>query len=548
MRDFEIGKIAQKNLSEALKIIADAVGSTMGPGGMPFGFDKLHTDMRLTSTFSKDGLTVLKALDFPGSPSQQAVLAYCRQASSHSFVASGDGTTSTIVLADAVARAVRNKNTKYPQYFARLLEQDALKAIDAIKKEAVFGDDVVKSVALTACNGDEELADVVIDAINRSSAFGSILVEKAPAFPKRYDISQQDGYSNCSGYNYNSTLILISGLILSTFALSACEDAASHKAIVWKKPLVAIFNGALLAEEQVNPIIKAWTEACAEEGRNLVIVAYDVGDQVTNKLLVLNRQLMATHKVSAFVVKPRLTAEPFAGLQILRDISSFVGVEDEKIIDGGNYKIVNKSFLGTCQEVNITTTNTAFLGRSPDHWVDKRIQQNQSIVDHARSDFDKEIANIRNAELADGLVLVKIGGGMLPDLQERADRFDDASKAAQSCLRAGALPGCGCSYIRAAILGKVDPALETALRAIYEKVLTNFGKDPDPEYIPDPGQTVKIDEDALDYSYGDAKTLNVLDACETVCAVIKNGVSLGVKVATLGGYSYRKKEDDPILQ
>src|SRR5690554_6741304 len=126
--DFKVGTDAQSELSDALENISHAVGSTMGPGGRPFGFDKLGIDMRLTSTFSKDGLTVLKSLRFD-SPAWSAVLQYCKSAASHSVVASGDGTTSTIILANAVAKAVLESKQKWPQAFARKLESDSRMAI-----------------------------------------------------------------------------------------------------------------------------------------------------------------------------------------------------------------------------------------------------------------------------------------------------------------------------------------------------------------------------------------------------------------------------------
>lgn len=529
-RDFSIGELAQNNLCEALDAIALAIGSTMGPGGRPFGFDKYGTDMRMTSTFSKDGLTVLKSLSFD-KPSWQAVLQYCKQAASHSVLASGDGTSSTIVLANAVAKAVRSCNSKYPQAFARALENDANLAIEAIKREAIKSEDTTRKVALTSTNGDEELADVVLEAIKRSSAFGTILVEKSPASKQRYKIERQDGYSNCAGYNYNAT-----------FALSASPLAASSKPIDWKSPAVILFNGTITTVSQIDPILKAWNDKLSSgTPQNLLIVCYDVADEVTNKLMVINRQI-AKQGVATFIVKPRLTAEVNSGLQIMRDLAAYCGILDSQIIDGGNYKDIDKTFFGVAQLVRITTNNTMFLGRSDMHYVEDRVLQNQSIVEEARSDFDRQITSIRNAELAEGLVKVEVGGGHLPDLQERADRFDDASKAAQACMRSGALPGSGCSYIRAGLLAGVNPALATALRAIHETVLVNYGIEPNSDFIPLPGKTVSIGNDGI--KHGDAVELNVLDACDTVCAVIKNGVSLGVKVATIGGYSFRDQDNN----
>ena len=162
-------------------------------------------------------------------------------------MASGDGSSSSIVLANAVAKAVRSCNSKYPQAFARQLESEANAAIEAIRNEAIQGEHITRKVALTSTNGDEELADVVIEAIKSSSAFGTLLVEKSPASKVRYKINRQDGYSNCNGYNYNST-----------FALSASPEAASSKPINWKSPAVVLFNGNLIQANQLDPILKSW--------------------------------------------------------------------------------------------------------------------------------------------------------------------------------------------------------------------------------------------------------------------------------------------------
>lgn len=437
-------------------------------------------------------------------------------------------TTSTIVLASSVAKAVMQSGAKFPQAYAREIEADARRAADMIRKESFKGDEVVKLVALTSTNGDEELVDVVLEAISKSSAHGTIIVEKNPASRQRYKITRQDGYSNCHGYNYNST-----------FALSASDNAASSKPIEWEKPLIVLFNGSLVSyETQLKPITSAW-----KEQRNLVIFAYEVGDQVSNELMILNRKMAGLGwPQRVFVVRPRYTAEVNSVLQVMRDFAAYCGIDDSKIIDGGNIKSVDESFFGTCGKIRISQGSTAILGRAENHWVEKRILQNKSIMEEARSDFDREMTSIRSAELAEGLVRVEVGDGLLPDLQERADRFDDASRAAQSCMLHGALPGCGSSYIRAATIASVHPDLAQAMRAVHNTVLENYGVVPKDTFMPPAGMgAALVDGNCL---IGPALELRVLDAAETVAAVITNGVGLGVKIATMGGFSFRTSQDN----
>lgn len=525
----EIGESARQSMVDALSAIAEAVGSTLGPGGRPFAYDKYGPDMRRQATFSKDGLTVLRSLGFDA-PAWSAVLQYAKQAAAHSVLASGDGTTSTIVIAASVARAIMTSSSKMPpQAFARLIEREARDAIDAIKSEAITGDEAVRIVALTSTNGDEELANITIEAIQKSSAFGTILAEKNPASKVRYRILTQDGYSHCMGYEYNNTL-----------AWSASDKAASNEPIEWANPAIAIFNGNLITENQLEPILAAWDKSLQSgQSKNLIIVCYDLSDAVANKLLVANR-LLAKQGVGCFVVKPRLSSEINCGLHVIRDIAAFCGIDESSIIDGGNYKAVNEGFFGTCGKIKITPTNTVFMGRAENHWVEKRVQQNMNIVAEARIHHDKEATTKRNAQLTEGLVKVEVGGGLMPDLQERADRLDDATKAAQACMRSGALPGCGASYVRAAMLAKVGPELKRALHTVHAQIMSNRGLTPKTRF--DQGQTVCINEAGC--SSGNAMDLRVLDATDTVCAVIQNGVGLGVKIATLGGYSLRSGADD----
>lgn len=519
----KIGQQARQEMFDALQAISDAIGSTLGPGGMPFAYDKFGPDMRKQATFSKDGLTVLRALGFE-EPAWDAILQFCKQAAAHSVLASGDGTTSTIVVAAAVAKAIlASQNKMPPQAFARLIERQARACVDAIRKEAIEDEEAIQLVALTSTNGDAELTDYVIQAIAKSSAFGTIVTEKNPATKVRYRLLTQDGYSHCAGYDYNNTL-----------AWSASDRAASNEPIEWTRPYTAIFNGDIIVEKQLDPILAAWNSTFERESRNLVIFAYEISDEIANKLLVANRTL-AARGVGVFVVKPRLSSEINSGLQVIRDLAAFTGTEESKVIDGGNYRTVNQGFFGTCDKIKITPSNTVLMGRAENHWVEKRVQQNLNIIAEARTQHDKEVTSLRNAQLTEGLVKVEVGGGLLPDLQERADRFDDASKAAQACMNNGALPGCGASYVRAAELGEAGPELTAALATIHETIMRNRGLVPLKGF--EKGQTVKIADDTA--VTGDAMMLGVLDSADTVCAVIKNGVDLGVKVATLGGYSLR---------
>ena len=519
----KLGQEAQKQAVKALEMISKAVGSTLGPQGRPFVFERIGADGRPKPTTSKDGITVLNSMCFDA-PIAKAVHFFAQQAAAHSVIASGDGTTSTIVLAHAVAKAILGVQNKWwgrkqiPQAYARKLRKEARTAIEAIKVEADMSKEMIRSVALTSSNGDEELVDVALEAVSKTSKFGTVLIEKSPSIKQRYSVTKQDGYGYMRGYNWNNT-----------FALSCSDLAAENSPFEWDNPYVITFNGNLMVKPQLDAFMGAYQKSISGGTvRPLLIVCHETTDEMANNLLVFNRKNVQSGAV-VFIVKPNLSAEINSSLQTLRDLSSYTGAS---IIDGGSYAAITPEDLGTCDRVRVSPTQTIIFGRSKKHWVEKRILQNANLAVSAQSVFDREIVEIRNAELAEGLVTITLGGGLLSDLQERADRVDDAVKASQAAIRSGCLPGCGSSFIRAGELAKVSKPFQKALRVIHETILDNFGA-PSVNHF-NRGETVRIGEE--DIVKGDFHSLGVTDATETISSVITNAVELGITIAMLGGY------------
>ena len=284
-KSMKLGKDAQNQAAKALDAISAAVGSTLGPQGRPFVFERVGADGRPKPTTSKDGITVLNSLSFD-SPIARAVHFFAQQAAAHSVIASGDGTTSTVVLANAVAKAilgVQNKRfgrKQIPQAMARQLRKEAKAAIEAIKAESDMSPEMVRQVALTSSNGDEELVEVALEAVKQTSAYGSILVEKSPAVKERYQVVKSDGFGNLRGYNYNQT-----------FALSCSDLAAENSPFEWENPNVIVFNGNLMVQQQLDAFMRAYqTSIAGGKVRKLVIVCHETTDEICNKLLVFNRK------------------------------------------------------------------------------------------------------------------------------------------------------------------------------------------------------------------------------------------------------------------
>jgi len=540
MKTLKIGSEARQHACEALANIAAAVGSTLGPTSCPFLFEKRDASGELRASVSKDGLTVLRSLEFID-PVSNAVHYLCQQASAHTVRSGGDGTTSTIVFASAIANAILNANHISPQAFARQIRQEISAAIEAIRGEAITTDDIARSVALTSSNWDEELTAVVMDVIRDASAFGTIVVDKNPAESMRYLISRQDGYCGARGYLESKVTHILAG--------SVDPLADSDSEFVMTKPTIICFNGQIATPSQITAIAGAWERAmhAKKVGPKLILLAYDFHPDIEAHFTKVNRQMAGNgSETRVMCLRPVLSAEMNSQLQYLRDVAAFTGCQ---LLDAGALDAVTEDYFGTCNRVVIGTHRSVFHGRSKKHWIPERVNQNNLLISGSQTDFDKEIARVRNAELAGGLVRVTIGGGLMADIQERADRFDDASKAAQACLRSGALPGAGVSYIRAGTLAGVSEVVQGSLMAITRTLMENFGGQDVCGKIDNmrsllPGVTFKMDPDSGAFVIGHCQELNVVDSVETVCAVLQNGAELGITVATLGGFSLTSNLDE----
>lgn len=536
MKVLKIGKAARLEAVEALTTIANAVGTTLGPTSSPFLFEKRDATGQDRATVSKDGLTVLRSLEFTD-PIYNAVHYLAQQASAHTVMSGGDGTTSTIVLASEIARQIVEYDAVNPQAFARRIRKEISASIECIKAEAERGEGMARHVALTSSNGDIELTDIVMEAISHASAYGTIIAEKCPLQKEKYILSRQDGFAGAKGY--------IEDKITHVMAGSVDDAANSDGTIELHNPTVICFNGNLVSHTQMNPILQAWINSPKSTSPTaIVLVAYEFHNEIINACIQKNREWASKNQPLRLIcLKPMLSAEMNSQLQYMRDIASITGCE---ILDAGSLNAVNVSHLGTCKKIAVSTHRSIFYGRAPNHWIPKRVEQNETLIQNSNLEFDKEIAKIRNAELSGGLVRIKIGGGLMADIQERADRFDDASKAAQACLRSGALPGAGVSYIRAGELAGVSNAVRAALTIINTTLKGNFGiEDNSPDYL-EQGQTLRMGDNDQDVeiTYGNFKDLNVVDSAETIYAVLRNATELGVTVATLGGFSLMSNLED----
>lgn len=355
MKTLLVGANARQQATAALIEIASAVASTLGPRGNNFLYEKESSlSGKITPAVTKDGLNVLNSLQFDD-PVKAAVHSLCVQASSFTVTACGDGTTSTIVLAAAIAEQVMKsvETSNRPQKMVREIRKQAEAAIECIRQEANKSKEAVRLVAETSTNGDTELTEHVMQIVNRGSSFGSVVIERAPASPVRYKVDIQEGLLAGHGYERQRQL-----------GLSVSSDVGQNSPIYIEDPLVLCFDGNLISETQLKPMLdKINTDP--KKSLRLVIAAYEIGNEVCAICAGIN---VKHPKVKIWLHGMRDGAEINHRWMKMQDLAAFTG---SRVINFGNISEDTWSLedLGSCEKIMISTDKTFYIGKGRNDWI-----------------------------------------------------------------------------------------------------------------------------------------------------------------------------------
>jgi chaperonin GroEL len=513
------GEEARRESVNALENIAEYVSSTLGPSGRPILMTKRGSSEQAPVSVTKDGYNCLQALAYD-EPVTDAVLQIAKQSAGRSVYASGDGTTSTITMAAAFARAIHESaNHKNPQAAIRAYRKEVARAIEAISKEAVLTAEATSSVVLTSANHDTEMRDAAIDALSKTSHYGSIMILSSPTSNKKYNVDKDFGYQCGAGYNYSTTM-----------ACSLDPAANTNEDVVLNKPYVMPFNGDIFDWDlQIIPVVQKLHSMLNTTEYSLLVVAHDVTEETAQRCAEFNRS-NAHNNLKVALIKNYITIEINGMVEQLKDISAFSGSE---IHDGGTLSSLNPEGLGQIGSARIQTNKTFLNGRGKKHWINKRAEENKITAGKADSPVDKDNIEARNSSLTGGLVKLTVGGALFSELSEIKDRMDDAVRAGQSCNRSGALPGCGVSYIRAGKLAGVSEPIQNALGSIHNKILENYGMEDQFVDSHEKGKTVFVSDDEIKIGV-DFLECGVADSFETVKGVMLNAFELGAVIANIG--------------
>jgi chaperonin GroEL len=425
-KELKYNSEARKALELGVDAVANAVKVTLGPKGRYVVLDKKFG----APTITNDGVTIAREIEVQDVFQNQGAQLVREVATSTNDVA-GDGTTTATVLAQSIVReGLRNvaagANPLSLKKGIEIAVELVVKNIETQSKE-ISGKDQIARVA-TISAGDEEIGDVIADAIDKVGKDGVVNVEEGQTFGM--DLEFTEGMQFDKGY-------------ISPYMVT---DQDRMEAVL-EDPYILIANQKIGSVRDVLPVL----EQTIQSGKPLLIIAEDVEGESLATLVV--------NKLRGTFTGVAVKAPGFGDRRkrMLEDIAVLTG--GEVITEEMGLKLENTqlSQLGRARRVVVAKDTTTIVdGAGDTDAIKGRINQIKTEIEGTDSDFDREKLQERLAKLSGGVAVVKVGAATETEMREKKHRVEDALQATRAALEEGIVPGGGVALLQAAGAIKLD--------------------------------------------------------------------------------------------
>jgi chaperonin GroEL len=450
---------ARRRLKRGVDQLADAVTTTLGPKGRNVALDKKFG----APTVTHDGVTVAKDIELDD-PYENMGAQLLKEAATKTDDIAGDGTTTSIVLAQAIV----NNGLKVvaaganPMLVKRGIEAGVQKISARLREMAVEIDtqEEIASVASISAQ-DREIGELIAEVMWKVGKDGVITVEEGRGL--EFETEYVEGMQFDRGY-------------VSAYFVTSPETMEA----VITEPYILIYDKKISAAADLMPVLE---KALSRGKRELVIIAEDVDGEAL-ATLVLN-------KLRGMINVLAIKAPGFGDRRkaMLEDIAILTGgtVITEEL--GRKLESATLDDLGRAEKVVSTKDNTILVGGAGDEQrIKGRIEEIRVAIETSTSDYDKEKLQERQAKLAGGVAVIKVGAATEVELKEKKHRVEDALRAARASVEEGILPGGGVALINAlSVLDDVKMdnedaqtgvnIIRQALEAPIRKIASNAGQD-----------------------------------------------------------------------
>ena len=528
-KEIKYGSEARTALEKGVNQLADTVKVTLGPKGRNVVLDKSFGAPLITN----DGVTIAKEIELEDAFENMGAQLIREVASKTNDVA-GDGTTTATVLAQAmVHEGMKNLEAgANPIVLRKGMKKATDNAVEAIRamSSKVNGKEQIARVAAVS-SGDEEVGQMVADAMEKVSNDGVITIEESKTMQTELD--------------------LVEGMQFDRGYISAymATDMEKMEAIL-DDPYILITDKKISNIQDILPVL----EQIVQSGARLLIIAEDIEGEALTTLIV--NKLRGTFNVVA-------VKAPGYGdrrKEMLQDIAILTGgqVISEEL--GFDLKETTMDQLGRAKSVKVQKENTVIVdGCGDKKAIEDRIAQIKKAIEETTSEFDKEKLQERLAKLAGGVAVIRVGAATETEMKEAKLRMEDALNATRAAVEEGIIAGGGSAYIHASKeVAKLTEELEgdektgakiilKALEAPLHQIAANAGLEGavivNKVRESDPG----VGFDAYAEEYVDMVSKGILDPAKVTRSALQNATSVASTLLTTESVVATIKEDVPAM-
>ena len=526
-KELKYGTEARTALEAGVDKLADTVRVTLGPKGRNVVLDKSFGVPLITN----DGVTIAKEIELEDTFENMGAQLVKEVATKTNDVA-GDGTTTATVLAQAMIKeGMKNLEAgANPIILRRGMKKATDTAVEAIASmsQKVNGKDQIAKVAAISA-GDEEVGNLVADAMEKVSNDGVITIEESKTMQTELD--------------------LVEGMQFDRGYISAymATDMDKMEAIL-DDPYILITDKKISNIQEILPIL----EQIVQSGSRLLIIAEDIEGEALTTLIV--NKLRGTFNVVA-VKAPGYGDRRKA---MLEDIAILTGgqVISEEL--GLELKDTTLDMLGRAKSVKVQKENTVIVdGEGDKEAIQGRIAQIRSQIEDTTSEFDKEKLQERLAKLAGGVAVIRVGAATETEMKESKLRMEDALNATRAAVEEGIIAGGGSAYIHASKeVAKLAETLEgdektgakvilKALEAPLYFISANAGLEGAVIINKVKESTPGVGFDAAKEEYVNMVEAGILDPVKVTRSALQNATSVASTLLTTESVVANIKEETP---
>ena len=463
IKNLDYNTEAREKIKNGVNKLANAVASTLGPGGRTVLIQKEYG----APISTKDGVTVAKEI-FLKDPVEDIGAQVIKEVSMKAAKQAGDGTTTATVL----AASIYNEGLRHilaganPVELKRGMDIASKAIIEELRTQSkdVISNEEIKQVGTISANNDEAIGSLIAEAMDSVGKSGVIQVQESKTSETSLEIVE--------GLQFDR------GFISPYFVSNN-----STMTTTLDNPLILIYDKKISAVKEILGLL----ETCSKQNKPLLVIADDVdGEALATMVVNKGRGILNIAAVKA----PGYGDRKIANLQ---DIATLTGGQVVSATKGMKLEKLTMEMLGTARTIIISQTETIIVdGAGDPEAIKARVEDIKALFEKSESDYEKQALKERMSKLVGGVAVLNIGASSEVELKEKKDRVDDALHATRAAVEEGIVAGGGMALMLAIQTANIDVAdqdqklgaeiVKKACKAPFHQIVSNSGKNPEAVY------------------------------------------------------------------